>query len=274
MLESGAKDTGLYLYCFTRSEAVRELGSAAMKEDPFLGAIHVGGVAAVFSLVSLAEFGEEGGRQNLQDPAWLVRRACRHDRVIKQMMELSPVLPVRFGAVFTSPDFVQDQLVKNSPEISRFLDHMSNKEEWSVKAFGHLEQTCAWLMRTDPELLQKQRQAPESQGTRYLHDRCLAVQAARQARQVWRSATDRLRNELAGYTLELCPLPLRRGNSSEREDEMIFHSAFLLDRARVEDFRARVRSIEADLAERGLAFEAFGPWPPYNFCPSIAIGAA
>ncbi len=189
-------------------------------------------------------------------------------------MELSPVLPVRFGAVFTSPDVVQEQLVKNSPEILRFLDYMSNKEEWSVKAFGHLEQTCAWLTRTDPELLQKQRQAPESQGTRYLHDRCLAVQAARRARQVWRSATDRLRNELADHMLELRPLPLRRNNPPEREDEMIFHSAFLLDGGHVEDFRERVRNIEADLAERGLAFEAFGPWPPYNFCPSIAIGAA
>ena len=273
-LESGAKDTGLYLYCFTRSEAVREIGSAAMKEDPLLGAIQVGGVAAVFSPVSLAEFGEEGARKNFRDPAWLVRRACRHDRVITQMMEFSPVLPVRFGAVFTSPDFIQDQLVKNSPEISRFLDHMSNKEEWSVKAFGHLEQTGAWLMRTDPELLRERRQAPESPGARYLHERRLVGQAARQARQVWRSAADRLRNELAGCALKICPLPLRRRNPSEREDEMIFQSAFLLDRERVTDFRARVESMEADLPERGLTFEAFGPWPPYNFCPSIVAGAA
>ena len=57
---------------------------------------------------------------------------------------------------------------------------------------------------------------------------------------------------------------------------MIFHSAFLLDRECVTDFRARVESMEADLRERGLTFEASGPWPPYNFCPSIAIaeGAA
>ena len=163
-LESGAKDAGLYLYCFTRSEAVREIGSAAMKEGQLLGAIKAGGVAAVFSLVPLAEYGQEGGRKNFQDPAWVVPRAWRHDRVIKQMMEFSPVLPVRFGAVFTSSGFIQDQLAKNGPEISWFLDQMSNKEEWSVNAFGHLEKTCAWLLRTDPELLQKSRRAPASPG--------------------------------------------------------------------------------------------------------------
>jgi hypothetical protein len=271
-LESSAKDAGLYLYFFTRSGAVREIGSAAMKEGPLLGAIEFGDVAAVFSPVPLGEFVEEGGRKNFQDPAWVVPRACRHDRVIKHVMEYFPVLPVRFGAVFTSPECLQDQLAKNGPEISWFLDHMSNKEEWSVKAFGHLEKTGAWLLRTDPELLSKRRQAPASPGARYLHDRHLAVRAAKQARQVWRAAAGRLQDELAGHALKLCPLPLRRRNPSEREDEMIFHSAFLLDRECVTDFRARVESLEADLRERGLTFEACGPWPPYNFSPSIVTG--
>jgi len=272
--ESGAKDAGLYLYCFTRSEAVREIGPAAMKEDPLLSAIKVGGVAAIFSPVPLVEFGEEGRRKNFQDSAWVVRRACRHDLVIKRMMEFSPVLPVRFGAVFTSPEVIQEQLAKNGPEIAWFLDHMSNKEEWSVKAFGHLEKTGAWMLRTDPELLRKRRQTPASPGARYLHDRHLAVQAASKARQFWRSAAARLQDELAGHALKLHPLPLRGRNPSEREDEMIFHTAFLLDREFVTDFRARVESMEADLPERGLTFEVCGPWPPYNFCPSIVEGAA
>jgi hypothetical protein len=255
---------------------VRAIGSAAMAEGQLLGAIEVGDVAAVFSPVPLAEFGKEGGRKNFEDPAWVVPRACRHDRVIKHVMEFSPVLPVRFGAVFTSPKCIREQLTKNGPEISWFLDHVSNKEEWSVKAYGHLEKTGAWLLRTDPELVQKRRHEPASPGARYLHDRHLAVQAARQARQMWRSAADRLREALAGRALKLCPLPLRRRNPSEREDEMIFHSAFLLERECVTDFRARVESMEADLRERGLTFEVCGPWPPYNFCPSITIveGAA
>ena len=273
-LESGAKDAGLYLYCFTRSEAMREIGSTAMKDGPPLAAIKAGDVAAVFSPVPLAEFGGEELRKNFEDPAWVVRRACRHDQVIKHMMEFSPVLPVRFGAVFTSREFIEDQLSKNGPEISWFLDHMSNKEEWSVKAFGHLEKTGAWLLRTDPELLRKRRQAPASPGARYLHDRHMAVQAARLARQLWRSAAEKLRDELAGHALKLCPLPLRQRNPAEREDEMIFHCAFLLDRGCVTDFRARVENMEADLGERGLAFEASGPWPPYNFCPSVVAEGA
>jgi hypothetical protein len=270
----GAKEAGLYLYCFTRSEAVGEIGSAQMKEGPPLGAIQVGDVAAVFSRVPMAEFDGDEGRRNLQDPAWVVKRVCRHDLVIRRVMELSPVLPVRFGAVFTAPEFIRDQLAKKGPEIAWFLDRMSSKEEWSVKGFGHLEKTGAWLLQTDPALLRKRRQAPASPGARYLHDRHLALRAAKQARQLWRSAAERLRDELARHALKLRALPLRRCDPSERADEMIFHAALLLDRERVTDFRARVESAEADLRERGLTFEACGPWPPYNFCPSIVEGAA
>ena len=273
-LESGGKDAGLYLYCFTRSEAAGEIGSAEMNEGPPLGTIQVGGVAAVFSRVPMADFDGDDGRRNFQDPAWVVQRACRHDRVIQRMMEFSPVLPVRFGAVFTAPEFIRDQLAKKGPEISWFLDQMSSKEEWSVKAFGHLEKTGAWLLRTDPTLLRKSRQTPVSPGARYLHDRHLALQAARLARQVWRSAADEVRDELARHALKIHPLPLRRRDPSEREDEMIFHAALLLDRGCVTDFRARVEGMEADFRERGLTFEASGPWPPYNFCPSIVEGAA
>jgi hypothetical protein len=231
-------------------------------------------VAAVFSPVAMAEFDGETAQRNFQDPAWVVPRACWHDLVLRHVMERSPVLPVRFGAVFTAPEFIRDQLSRKRAEISGFLDRMSSREEWSLKAFGHLERTGAWLLRTDPALREKGRQAPASPGARYLHDRHLALQAARQARQLWRSAAGELREDLGRCALELQPLPLRRRDPSEREDEMIFHAAFLLEREGVADFRTRVEGLEAALRERGLTFEASGPWPPYNFCPLIVEGAA
>ena len=40
----------------------------------------------------------------MEDLAWVAPRALRHEEVILTVMEQGPVLPVRFGTVFSSLD--------------------------------------------------------------------------------------------------------------------------------------------------------------------------
>jgi hypothetical protein len=51
---------------------------------------------------------------------------------------------------------------------------------------------------------------------------------------------------------------------------MVFHSAFLLSREFVGDFQNQVDQVQGRFAAQGLTLETTGPWPPYNFCPSLA----
>lgn len=265
----GAGATGVYLYCFTRPDAARDFPSTGMDGCQQVAAIEVKEVAAVFSRVDLEEFNGDVSPANLQDPAWIVPRACRHEEVIERIMTHSPVLPVRFGAVFSSQQNLERLLAKNAQEISWFLDRMSDKEEWAVKGFVDGAKARAWLLSSDPELSRKRKGMARSPGSRYLQEKRLHNEADKRVKPWCRSVSQRVGEELTGRALRAHSLRLQPRNVSGRDAEMIFNCAFLLSRDSVTDFRARVESVQADYGEQGILFEPSGPWPPYNFCPAI-----
>lgn len=269
---SGAavKGTGLYLYCFARADAVQGIEAAGIDGAQPVSGLSVKGIAAVFSPVALEEFVGDAAQSHLEDPAWVLPRACRHERVIEEVMGRSPVLPVRFGSMFTSTRLLRDLLDRSGREISWFLALMSDKEEWSVKCFADLDRNRDWLLRSDPEFAQKRKGAPSSPGARYFHDRHLQLLADKKARQGWPAAAARVENELKDHAHKSCPLRLQSRNVSGRREEMIFNCAFLLYRDNITDFQAHIESMDMEYREHGITVELSGPWPPYSFCPSIA----
>jgi hypothetical protein len=53
---------------------------------------------------------------------------------------------------------------------------------------------------------------------------------------------------------------------TEREDEMVFNAAFLVNKVRTDDFLNMARTLKARYESYGLLIDCTGPWPPYNFC--------
>ena len=53
---------------------------------------------------------------------------------------------------------------------------------------------------------------------------------------------------------------------TERNDEMILNSAFLINKDKVGDFLNIVDDLRVEYTDKGLFFDCTGPWPPYNFC--------
>ena len=53
---------------------------------------------------------------------------------------------------------------------------------------------------------------------------------------------------------------------TEREEEMILNSAFLINKNKVAGFLNTVEGLKTRYADKGLFFDCTGPWPPYNFC--------
>ena len=266
---SAIKDTGIYLYCFARADAVQGIQSTGIDGSQRVSGLRVKDIAAVFSSVSLGEFVGEAARSHLEDPAWVLPRACRHEWVIEEIMRRSPVLPVRFGSMFTSTRLLRDLLDRNGREISWFLDLLSDKEEWCVKCFADLDKSREWLLHSDPEFAQKRGRAPSSPGARYFHERHLHLQADKKARQGWPAAAEQVENELKDHAHKSCALRLQPRNVSGRREEMILNCAFLLRRENITDFQAHVESFDADYREQGITVELSGPWPPYSFCPSM-----
>ena len=262
--------TGLYLYCFARADAAQGIKSAGIDGAQPVSDLSVNGIAAIFSPVSLGEFVGGTARSHLEDPAWVLPRACRHEWVIEEVMGRSPVLPVRFGSIFTSTQPLKDLLDRKGREIAWFLDLLSDKEEWSVKCFADLDKGRDWLLRSDPEFAQKCGHVPSSPGARYFHERHLRLQADKKARQGWPAAAAQIGNELKDHAHKTSPLRLQPRNVSGRREEMIFNCAFLLGRDSITNFQAHVESMDTNYREHGITVELSGPWPPYSFCPSIA----
>ena len=266
---SAAKDMGIYLYCFARADAVNGIRSSGIDESQPVNGLSVRGITAVFSPVSLAEFAGDAAPSRFEDPAWVLPRVCRHERVIEEVMERSSVLPLRFGSMFTSTRVLRELLHRKGSEISWFLDLLSDKEEWSVKCFADLAESRDWLLGSDSEFVQKRRHAPSSPGALYFHERHLRLQADKKTRQGWPVTAEQIENELKEHAHQRCPLRLQPRNVSGRKEEMIFNCAFLLDRDSITNFQAHVESVNATRRRQGITVELSGPWPPYSFCPSI-----
>jgi hypothetical protein len=268
------KDTATYVYCFARADPRPRVTAPAIDGSGRVSTLALGGVAAVVSSVSPAEFTGASAEAHLTDPAWVVQRALQHERVIEEVMGCSPVLPVRFGTVFSSRRALKTLLADRCAEIAAFLDHVADKEEWAVKGFVDLARAGASLLATDPVLRERCRRLPKPPGARYLQEKRLRGEAATQAKLWCRTVAEQVTVELNRRALQACPVRLQSRSVSGRDADMVLHCAFLLAGSGVLRFRRCVERMGSAYAEQGLALELTGPWPPHNFCPSIGAPRA
>lgn len=262
-------EQGVYLFCFARASAARDIAVAGLGGSDPVSTLEAGDAAAVFCAVSLADFQGELAERNLNDPAWVVPRACEHERVIEAVMTRSPVLPARFGSVFASKDALEAFLADRHPEISKFLESVADKEEWGLKAFVDAHKAGERLLLSEPTLVKQFERLAESPGTRYFQERRLRAEVTRHA-EVWScQMAEEIQSELAADAVSVCPLPILPRSFSERPDDMVLNCAVLLASRRVADFRYRAETLSARLGQHGVTIELSGPWPPYSFCPTL-----
>ncbi len=274
-----------YVYGFTQAGVAPEGADGAMTEAgdcasllsegieeahrPFIR--RSGRVAAILSQVSRTEFCGATGEKNLQDLAWLAPRACVHQAALEQVMRLGPVLPARFGTLFSSTASVEDFMGKHEGAIARFLERVGGQEEWAVKGF--LDQARAeadWMER-------RRREEPclagLPPGVTYLLEQSLRVQARQALDDRLAEACGGLLCELNSLATEIVPRGVLPQEVPEAARELVLNWALLLPEAAVADFRGRIERANAEQNPGGLAFEVSGPWPPYSFCPDLQAEA-
>jgi len=264
--------TGVYLYCFTRAGAARKIAAAGVDERSVVTALEGSAAAAVFSTVAIHEFTGDAAAPGEQDPQQLVLRVCRHEQVIEEVMREAPVLPVRFGTVFSSGQLLEKFLAGKEQEVARILDRISDKEEWAVKGFLDGARATEWLMASDPVLAESRRQLPAAAGARYLRQKRLDAQAEEALRLWCRELLDQVQSRLEPHAVDASAIRLQPGNVTGRTDEMVLNVAYLMLKSSLAAFRKEVESLGNAYAQQGLTLELTGPWPPYNFCPPLREG--
>ncbi|MER6575693.1 GvpL/GvpF family gas vesicle protein [Nonomuraea sp. NPDC001023] len=253
-----ATDQGVYLYAVTRDEGEGPGDVAGVAGAPVRQLAHRG-LAAFFSTVSLAEFGEEALRRSMEDLAWLEETARSHHRVVEAVAALRPTAPVRLVTVYTGEAQVRELLDERHEQFDAVLARVAGRREWGVKAY-------AVPGREEPVTDQQ----GASPGAAYLNRR----RAALRSREAdWRRAAEHARavhEALMDIAVVGRCHRAQDPQLSGRREQMVLNGAYLVDDERAAEFAQAVE----DVAGREVAVELVGPWAPYSFAALDQDGEA
>jgi hypothetical protein len=256
-------DAGIYIFCLSNLQCPDFPESSSELDRLFLH--RHGDLCAIAKRVALEEFCGPDADRRLEDPAWVTPRAIDHGRVIAEVFRGSPVLPVPFGTLFSSPRVLEDFLDRNADLIKGFFEYAADCEEWGVKALLDRER----LKRSLVESITQAESAVVSPGLRYLRQR-RADQMADQQSSAWLDQNFTVvANALDQCATRSCQRRILDDSKQPDGREEVLNLAALLARNRVAEFRRLIEAINRERADDGLSFALTGPWPPYSFCPAL-----
>jgi hypothetical protein len=259
------KEDLIYLYCITDKVPNLKETENLVTNSYF---IYYQGLYAVVHKVKESEFAEENLKRNLADFEWIKVRVTIHEKVIEVIMKKAGVIPFKFATLFNAEDNLKAMFSKNLREFRDILRKLKYKEEWGVKIYCDLEKLKEVIIREDGEILDidKGINGSTAPGRAYLlkkkKEELLNIAANKKLNEYGEMSFARLR-EMPG---EARINKLLSKEVTERKEEMILNSAFLIDKNKVADFLNTVEGLKTRYADKGLFFDCTGPWPPYNFC--------
>lgn len=259
-----------YLFCLARSNLMSTVDGTGVDGRSPLFLWNHRDVTAVMSEVSLDDFCGEAAELNMQDLSWLGPRVCNHEKVIEQIASHSPVLPARFGTLFTSIGNVENLLEKHHGAVSEFLDWVTDKEEWAVK--GMLNRSAAQKSLLSIHLArQEENLASYSPGIRYFQEQRIRAGVEKDLNRWLGETCKALADDLSPHCSDFCERRVLSTRASGSDKDMVLNWAFLVPRSVAADFLSQIAQANANQAARGLVFEVSGPWPPHSFSPSLSM---
>lgn len=257
-----ADHQAIYLYAVAR-EALDPVDEPGIEDRPVYR-LQCESFAAAVSVVERADWEGDAGAENLESLSWVAPRAYRHEEVVEQVMENGgPVYPARFGTLFSTQECLREALDTHRDALRSYFDAIAGTEEWAVKGLLDRQDAKTHLAEESPSVGES--------GTAYLQRR-KQVQDAEAELDDWLDKTaEGLLDPLSETASDMRVLPVR-GNAG-REAEVVFNWAFLVPRSNVDVFRAEVERGRGHHEEAGLTLDLTGPWPPYNFRPSLGMDA-
>lgn len=189
-----------------------------------------------------------------------------HQRVLDEVLRRSDVLPFTFGTVASCEDEVREVLLREGYDALREqLEYVRGCIELEVKAFWEQEQLFAEIAQENEEVRSLRDTIAQMRDEDASLEKITLGQlteAEMELKSEW---------EADGMLDVLEPISVEVLVSPNLTEVMLFNAAFLVERAREEEFDAAVNALAAAHAGR-LVFNYVGPLPPYSFI-NLAFGA-
>ena len=256
----------IYLFCISLTKELPEVQGVGFDDGSPLFALQYNSLTAIVSEVPLTDFIGAEAEELMKDLNWIAPRALQHEAVIEEQLRQAPVLPARFGTLFSTASGVTDFLQTQHGTIFEFLHHINNKQEFSVK--GSINRVAARQRLLDQKLAEQDEQLGAiSPGLRYFQEQKIKAAVEQELNQWIQEICVQIAQELSQSAVDF---RARKVTNSDDELEAILNWAFLIPQESREDFRLRVDSINSKYAEKGFVFTMSGAWPPYSFSPNLA----
>lgn len=186
----------------------------------------------------------------------MVRYLLAHQMVVEHVMKEYTVLPVKFGTVLATPGEVRDLLSQGCFQFESALCWIQGKVEVEVAATWDTGQVLANIS-TEPEIVQA-RESASRKGQPTVEERIQLGQIVKAAMDRHRdSYRERMIESLKSVAVDVQPNALV-------SDELVMNVAFLVEKARQEEFDGRVKQLD-ELFHDQINFRIIGPLPPYSF---------
>jgi Gas vesicle synthesis protein GvpL/GvpF len=251
-----------YVYGVARAgEAEVPPDAAGVDPDQAVTLIEHEGLAALTSNVSLAEFGEEELRENLNDVEWLEEKARAHEGVLDAALARATVVPMRLCTIYRSDQHVREMLDREHEPLADALDRLEGKSEWSVKLIAE----PGALSRAADDGEAGEGAADVAPGAAYMRERSREARVREALDELAEAWTLDVHERLASRSIEALVNPLQNPEVSGHEGDMLLNGAYLVADADLDAFRDEVAALQREHRKHGASVVMSGPWPPYNF---------
>jgi hypothetical protein len=219
------------------------------------------GLVAFVSSVPEEEFGETSLPENLNNIDWLRERAMAHQRVLSELGEGGPIVPMRFCTLYATNERVEELLEAHADILHRAIESVRGRSEWGVKVVCDLDS----LLVHDDEAVSKDQVVQTGEGTRYLMDKKLQDDSQKRAEMLVSQVTAKLHKTLEGFSEASAALPPQSRELRNDYAYMPFNASYLVSDERREEFVEAVHDFNETHGGNGLSIETTGPWAPFTF---------
>jgi hypothetical protein len=261
---TGGKDVW-YVYGIVR-ESFDPVRAPAGLDDTPVRVAKSGRIGALVSRLPGSGYSAQDIESNSGEVAWVSPRAMAHDRVLTWAQEHGGVIPLPMFSLWGSEDALSRSLADQATELARVFERVSGADEFGLRVHRRDDVMIGAIDDLDPEIAALRREAQAAPaGQRYLLERKLAEQGKSAVRAASQRMAKKIFGDLRAFARDALSRPPVPEAGRVPDATLVLNAAFLVDRKRLDEFRAAVGAHVRDYQPRGLAFDFTGPWPPYNF---------
>jgi hypothetical protein len=174
-----------------------------------------------------------------------------HERAVESLMRDHAVLPSRFGTMLADEETLRKAVARHAAELSAGLERVRGCIELGLRVLWPQEQTRSSISSVASD---------HASGRAYMLARLEEERRRKGLEREALSLFDRIHDELDRLARD----GIRRASSTS---QWMLTAAYLVERDAVDRFRQRLREVRG--LHPDLRVLCTGPWPPYNFVPSL-----